>query len=200
VARALRVVEAQPVPSTADYVCRIQALVRATVENIIQIGRVLNEAKAALPHGEFTTMVEMELPFTARTAQRYMAVAAHPVLGNTTHASYLPASWTTLYELTTVPVPTLEIMLKKGIITPSMQRKDVAVFRPLPDQCPPTTKVDSEPARWSGVAGPLGPPCNGMRFAEMAVMDLEQIRPDDEQRARAFAFVQEWLDAVRAKS
>lgn len=41
----------------------------------------------------------------------------------------------------------------------------------------------------------LGPPCDGMRFARMAVMDLEQIRDDDTERAEAFAFVKEWIGA-----
>lgn len=39
----------------------------------------------------------------------------------------------------------------------------------------------------------LAPPSNGMQFARMAVMDLEQIRDDDQERAQAFAFVKEWL-------
>lgn len=39
-----------------------------------------------------------------------------------------------------------------------------------------------------------GPPRNGMQFAQMAVMDLEQIRADDLERGQAFAFVKEWID------
>ena len=37
------------------------------------------------------------------------------------------------------------------------------------------------------------PPCNGMQFARMAIMDLEQIRPDDMERDEAFDQVEEWL-------
>lgn len=39
-----------------------------------------------------------------------------------------------------------------------------------------------------------GPPRNGMQFARMAVMDLEQIRPDDLERDQAIHFVRGWLD------
>ena len=39
-----------------------------------------------------------------------------------------------------------------------------------------------------------GPPRNGMQFARMAVMDLEQIRPDDLERDQAIRFVRGWLD------
>jgi hypothetical protein len=40
----------------------------------------------------------------------------------------------------------------------------------------------------------LGPPANGLQFARMAIMDLEQIRTDDVERNQALAFVREWLD------
>jgi hypothetical protein len=39
----------------------------------------------------------------------------------------------------------------------------------------------------------LGPPCDGMQFAQMAVRDLEKIRQDDSQRKQAFAFVKGWI-------
>ena len=52
--------------------------------------------------------------------------------------------------------------------------------------------------RPSGVASKLGPPRNGMDFARMAIMDLEQIRDDDEQRAEALSFVREWISERQA--
>jgi hypothetical protein len=39
----------------------------------------------------------------------------------------------------------------------------------------------------------LGPPRNGMDFARMALMDLEQIRDDDVERDAAFDCVMEWI-------
>jgi hypothetical protein len=60
----------------------------------------------------------------------------------------------------------------------------------------PVSPVDYE--RPSGVASEMGPPTNGMQFARMAVMDLEQIRPDDAERLAAFAFVKEWIDVREA--
>lgn len=44
----------------------------------------------------------------------------------------------------------------------------------------------------------LGPPRDGMQFARMAVLQLEQIREDDSERSQAFAFVREWIDAREA--
>jgi len=43
------------------------------------------------------------LPFGARTAQRLMGISKQPLLTNPTHASDLPPSWMTLYELTKLP-------------------------------------------------------------------------------------------------
>ena len=40
----------------------------------------------------------------------------------------------------------------------------------------------------------LGPPRNGMQFARLALMDLEQIREDDLERVQAFQVVRRWLD------
>ena len=40
----------------------------------------------------------------------------------------------------------------------------------------------------------LGPPCDGMQFARMAIMDLEQIREDDVQREEAYNTVKGWIE------
>ena len=46
-------------------------------------------------------MVESDkVPFGVRTAQFLMAIAEHSILSNTKHASLLPPSWMTVYELT----------------------------------------------------------------------------------------------------
>jgi Protein of unknown function (DUF3102) len=45
------------------------------VSRVIEIGRLLLTARAELDHGEFTGMVNGELPFKIRTAQRLMAIA-----------------------------------------------------------------------------------------------------------------------------
>lgn len=40
----------------------------------------------------------------------------------------------------------------------------------------------------------LGPPCNGMQFARIAVMQLEQIKEDDTERSEAFRHVKGWIE------
>jgi hypothetical protein len=64
----------------------------------LQTGRLLVEARDAL-YGEFEAMVESDLPFGKRTAQRLIAVVEDERLTSATHVSRLPPSWGTLYEL-----------------------------------------------------------------------------------------------------
>ena len=45
----------------------------------------------------------------------------------------------------------------------------------------------------SGAKRVLGPPSDGMQFSRMAIMDLEQIRPDDAERDEAFESVLTWI-------
>jgi hypothetical protein len=120
-----------PRPDRAVYAETITKAWRQIATDIIEIGKCLLDAKATLPHGEFTAMVETELPFGPRTARRLMAVARHPVLADGTHASVLPASWMTLYELTKVEQPVLEAALADGRVNAGMERKDAVALRPV---------------------------------------------------------------------
>lgn len=87
------------------------------------------EAKEALPHGAFAAMIDSDLPFKARTAQRLMVTASDERLANPTHVSHLPPHWGTLYELTKLPDDVFQTKLADGTIHPEMQRKDVAQER-----------------------------------------------------------------------
>lgn len=73
-------------------------------------------------------------------------------------------------------------------------KREPANTNPEPWETPAGYETPTErPAK--PAAPVLGPPSNGMQFARMAIMDLEQIRPDDAERAEAFAYVKEWIDA-----
>jgi Protein of unknown function (DUF3102) len=122
-------------PDSREYWAgRINGTWQNAAESIIETGRILIEAKAALlPRGEFTKMVENDLLFTPRTAQRLMEIARNTVLSDPTHVSLLPPSWGTLYELTKLPPEILEAKIIDGTINPKMERRDVAKLRPGDD-------------------------------------------------------------------
>jgi len=113
----------------SDWARRITDAWNASREAVIHVGALLIEAKDVLPHGDFQAMVDAELPFGPRTAQRLMAIVADERITNTTHGSLLPASWRTLYELTRLDDAVLEGAFAAGDISPDMERGDVARIR-----------------------------------------------------------------------
>ncbi|WCL51480.1 DUF3102 domain-containing protein [Leptospira sp. GIMC2001] len=59
------------------------------VRTAISLGELLAGKKSNLPHGQFTNWVETNLPFTMRTAQRYMSLYDFREKLNTTGLSLL---------------------------------------------------------------------------------------------------------------
>lgn len=94
---------------------------RSSLKGIIAAGKHLAAAKAQLNHGQFGQL-ETQLPFSARTAQRLIAIAADDRLTNPTHASLLPPHWATLYELTQLSDKEFEGRIADGTIKPEMER------------------------------------------------------------------------------
>ncbi len=118
----------RPPPGAAPdvWASRICAYWRASVEAILEVGRLLADAKKALPHGEFGKMIEGGLPFTSRTAQRLMAIAADPKISNAAHVSHLPPAWGTLYELTKLTEEQFAAAIDEGLIRPDMERGSIS--------------------------------------------------------------------------
>lgn len=112
--------------SAQTWAGQIAGAWRSTLNGIFETGRLLTEAKAVLPHGDFEAMVESSLPFKPRTAQMLMRVSSDARLADTKHVSLLPPHWGTLYELTKLPDETFQAKIADGTIHPEMQRKDVA--------------------------------------------------------------------------
>lgn len=119
-----------------DATCaRIRARWQDTVEAIIDVGRMLVEAKANTPHGAWQWMFSdtnpLALPFSWRTANCLMQVSSSPALTNSHHGANLPASWRTLYELARLPEPVLLEAFEAGRIRPDMERKHVKQLMPV---------------------------------------------------------------------
>lgn len=117
-------------PNGDDWAARITAAWRQSVDGILTTGRLIAEAKSALAHGQFESMVQQSLPFTARTAQRLMAIASDErIAANPTRVSLLPASWGTIYELTKLDDAELNKRFEDGTIRPDIERNDVTALR-----------------------------------------------------------------------
>ena len=132
--------QAAPAPAPIEqgqaYADRIRVALGRSVEAILEVGRALLAAKAALDHGTWERLftghaeaIERPVPFSIRSAQRFMAIAEHPILSQATHVSSLPPAWGTLYELTRVPPPVLRRALDVGWIRPDMERAEATTLR-----------------------------------------------------------------------
>jgi hypothetical protein len=106
---------------------KIRPHLAGAVEHIVAAGREFMAAKDALPHGEFGALCE-SLGVTTRTAQRFMAIARHPVLSDPTRASHLPASWSTLAELARLEEVEATDAVDAGKITPKLDRSDARII------------------------------------------------------------------------
>lgn len=122
--QALAAMQPPPGAPSSAWALRIGACWQASVKAILEVGRLLEEAKAALPHGEFGTMIKSDLPFGRRTAEMLMAIAVDPRITNAKHVSLLPPSWGTLYELTKWSDEQFERGVADKVIRPDMERSE----------------------------------------------------------------------------
>jgi len=111
------------------WAARIKACWQASVEGIIEAGRLLTEARHAIGHGKWQEMCEKDLPFTPRTAQMLMAIAKDPRLTDAKRVSLLPPAWGTLYQLTKLDDKAFDAAIEQKVIRPDMERRDVKVMQ-----------------------------------------------------------------------
>jgi hypothetical protein len=109
--------------TAATWAERIRHAWQQGLTAIIESGRLLSAAKAALSHGEWEAMCADSLPFSASTAQRLMAIAADGRITNPAHVQDLPPHWGTLYELTKLTDDEFKQGIEAGAIRPDMERK-----------------------------------------------------------------------------
>ena len=119
----------RPVRKTRrQWAAEISAAHKQLTGSFFKIGRTLIAAKEALPHGAFLKMVEADLPFSSRTAQMLMKIAADPRL-NAHQGSLLPLAWRPLYELTKLSDAEFQQALSSGAIHPQMSREQAQAVR-----------------------------------------------------------------------
>ena len=111
------------------WIDRITERLRASVESIIESGRLLIQAKEMLSHGSWGAVLG-GLPIGERQVQMLMAIAADQRLSNPQCIALLPASWGTIYDLTRLDDDELERGFREQIIRPGMERKDIDLIRP----------------------------------------------------------------------
>jgi N6-adenosine-specific RNA methylase IME4 len=113
----------QPVGAQA-WAAYIAAALSESVKGIIEVGRRLIEAKAALPHGEWLAMLGCEpLRIKRSMAQALMKIARDSRITN--NVGFLPPSWGTLVEISRLADADFDRKIADGSINPAMRRTDI---------------------------------------------------------------------------
>jgi hypothetical protein len=110
-----------------DWRQRIEAAWQKSVASVIEVGKLVKEAKQTL--GVSYTLLETELPFSSSVAAFLVKIAENPVLSNPTYHARLPNSYNTLYHLAKVDEKQLVKQLEKGEITPNFTLNSAKALR-----------------------------------------------------------------------
>ena len=170
------------------------------VTGVVAAGQLLAELRESLPPGEYEATVRTELDLSPSDARKYRLIAAHPVLSDRSHCERLPASPSTLYELSQLPDEKLALAISAGEVTARTKRWEASALverygdRPYR---PPISKPDlgggvAHPARFSDVVldvlrellGPVAP-SRALARRRPRVLDpfagtgrIHELRPD----------------------
>lgn len=101
----------------AEWRARIESAWQRSVASVIEVGKLIKQAKDAL--GVSFTLLETELPFSSTVAAFLVKIAENPVLSNPIYYPKLPNSYNTLYHLTSVDEQQLVKQIESGEITPN---------------------------------------------------------------------------------
>jgi hypothetical protein len=137
--------------SRDSAVSEIRRLWKKTQQDFLIIGRWLIAAKLALPHGEFDDMVERDLPFSPSVARQLRTVAEFVEEGSIPREQ-LPDSYSTIYQIATLPEPLRAQAREKGLLRPNVTRTELlnlkrSVKVPPPASAPtksPTTPISKD--------------------------------------------------------
>lgn len=128
-ARLSMLAKPRTLTTRAEFAADIRREWTNALEATVAVGRRLNEAKEALPHGDYEAMVTNDLPFSTSTARKLREIAAFVDEGKVP-LDRLPEAMGTLYAIATLPEETRQQALDAGTIHPEVTRAEVAALKP----------------------------------------------------------------------
>ena len=81
------------ITGTSRYVQRINTQLNRTLKGFIEIGNILIEAKSNLDQSAWIRMLSYELPFSRRTAEKFIKIAKDTRITNPKYMKSLPPHW-----------------------------------------------------------------------------------------------------------
>lgn len=159
-ARLSMLAKPRTLTTRADFAADIRREWTNALEATVAVGRRLNEAKDALPHGEYEAMVTNDLPFSTSTARKLREIAAF-VDRDQVPLDRLPEAMSTLYAIATLPDDARQQALDAGMINPAVTRAEVEALKappPAPAEPLPADRRETLSPRLEAVfAGTLDP-------------------------------------------
>jgi hypothetical protein len=112
----------------AQWAKELGELGRKSARSLIELGKGFVRAKAELPHGEFTALVEKDLGLDLRFAQKLMQIARNRRLVKASNLTSLPRALSALVVLSRLPGADLDAAFASGEIGPSTTAKQARRF------------------------------------------------------------------------
>lgn len=111
-----------------EFIERIRGAWHNSRGEIFAIGNALCEARQKLVHGEFTGMVENDLPFGPRQAQLFMRLVLSPQIAKANHDAGLPNDWNAMVLIDRLKDEELEAGIAQGVIREGVTRAEIVQF------------------------------------------------------------------------
>jgi len=115
-------------PSRLDKVVdKITNHMKNTVENYVEVGRLLNNEKNS--HKRTLKELYNRLGLSKSRAERFMKIASDSRLYNESNVQILPASWSTLFVISGMDDDEFQAAIDDGTINPSVTRNQMITYR-----------------------------------------------------------------------
>lgn len=98
-------------------------------ESILEVGRLIIQARETLPREEYSKFIKNDLPFNYSTLQKLKNLAQNEKINDPKNKDLLPHSWNTLCEVIHLSDEAFEAGIQRKIIRPDCQWKEVKTLR-----------------------------------------------------------------------
>lgn len=105
-----------PEAEIVEWVVRIEGAWHKTIQDIIEVGRLLKRAKDEL--GTTYEQLVRQLPFSSSQAINFVRISEHRVLSDSTYWNGLPKALNTLYYLSRLEASYVQEAIRSGDISP----------------------------------------------------------------------------------
>lgn len=169
---------------------------KTTLEKAIRIGELLTQERDRLRHGEWLSWVRVNLPFTDRTARNYLQVFEQRDRLKLESVSDLSDAYRLLCPVKPADFSSEEKRNPRRnveIPVPAEITLGPAIDQPAPIEPEDKPRIKTADEELSEQPEPEMTMSNGMLYADLAIMELKKMDPNDTEREPAFQAVIEWI-------